>query len=123
MVERDEIGGTCINTGCTPTKTMAASARVAHYARDGAKWGVHNSATQVDLAEVVARKNRTVRAWRAGQENKFRERAENIRLYRGNGCFIGLHTISVNRRSAEKASTSASVQRPEEVFVRAKFAG
>jgi len=40
LVERRHVGGTCINTGCTPTKTMVASAQVAHYARHAARWGV-----------------------------------------------------------------------------------
>jgi pyruvate/2-oxoglutarate dehydrogenase complex dihydrolipoamide dehydrogenase (E3) component len=66
MIERDQLGGTCINTGCTPTKTMVASSQVAHYARDGAKWGVHTNGTRVDIGEVVARKNRNVNDWRAG---------------------------------------------------------
>src|SRR5216683_7822292 len=41
LVERSHLGGTCINTGCTPTKTMVASAQVAHYARNASRWGVH----------------------------------------------------------------------------------
>lgn len=40
LIEKDHLGGTCINTGCTPTKTMVASAQVAHYARHAARWGV-----------------------------------------------------------------------------------
>ena len=40
LIERKELGGTCINTGCTPTKTMTASAQVAYYARNAARWGV-----------------------------------------------------------------------------------
>jgi pyruvate/2-oxoglutarate dehydrogenase complex dihydrolipoamide dehydrogenase (E3) component len=101
MIERDQIGGTCINTGCTPTKTMVASAQVAHYARDGAKWGVHTSGIRVDMGEVVARKNRNVHDWRTGQESKFAERAEHLRLYRGGGRFIGPHKITVNGEELE----------------------
>jgi pyruvate/2-oxoglutarate dehydrogenase complex dihydrolipoamide dehydrogenase (E3) component len=101
MIERDHLGGTCINTGCTPTKTMIVSAQVAHYARDGAKWGVHTNGTRVDIAEVVARKNRNVNDWRAGLENKFKERAEHIRLYRGKGRFIGPRKIDVNGQELE----------------------
>ncbi len=40
LVEKGDFGGTCINTGCTPTKTMIASAQVAHYARNSDRWGV-----------------------------------------------------------------------------------
>ena len=60
LIERAELGGTCVNTGCTPTKTMVASAQVAHYARDAARWGVHASDVSVDMPAVVARKNRVV---------------------------------------------------------------
>src|SRR5689334_12426585 len=47
LVEREHLGGTCINTGCTPTKTMVASAQVAHYARNARKWGVHTEGVQL----------------------------------------------------------------------------
>ncbi len=60
LLERGELGGTCINTGCTPTKTMIASARAAHVARTSARLGVRCGSTTVDLAEVVARKDAVV---------------------------------------------------------------
>src|SRR6266542_2622538 len=68
LIEKDHLGGTCINTGCTPTKTMVASAQVAHYARRAANWGVHAEAVHVDMASVVARKDRIVAQWRSGIE-------------------------------------------------------
>ena len=57
MIERSYLGGTCINTGCTPTKTMIASAQVAHYARNGARWGVKAGSVSVDMPAILARKN------------------------------------------------------------------
>ena len=48
LVEKAHLGGTCINTGCTPTKTMVASAQVAHYTRNAARWGVHAGDMRVD---------------------------------------------------------------------------
>ena len=60
LIEPAYLGGTCINTGCTPTKTMVASAQVAHYARHADRWGVRTSDVSVDLAAVVKRKNRVV---------------------------------------------------------------
>jgi pyruvate/2-oxoglutarate dehydrogenase complex dihydrolipoamide dehydrogenase (E3) component len=101
MIERNQIGGTCINTGCTPTKTMVASAQVAHYVRQSAKWGIHTAGMQVDFREVLTRKNRNVHDWRAGQESRFRERAERIRLYRGHGRFTAPHRINVNGEDLE----------------------
>ncbi len=52
LIEESYLGGTCVNTGCTPTKTMVASAQVAHYARNAARWGVRASAVTVDFAPV-----------------------------------------------------------------------
>src|SRR6516165_11365039 len=60
LIEREHLGGTCVNTGCTPTKTMIASAQVAHYARNAGKWGVRTGQVSVDLPAVVARKDNMV---------------------------------------------------------------
>ena len=57
LVERDLIGGTCVNTGCTPTKTLVASAYAAHLARRGADFGVKVGPVEIDFAAVMARKN------------------------------------------------------------------
>src|SRR5947209_18591785 len=68
LVERSHLGGTCINTGCTPTKSMVACAQVAHYARNGPQWGVNASEVRVDLPLTVARKERSGRQLPAGAE-------------------------------------------------------
>lgn len=60
LVERDHLGGTCVNVGCTPTKTMIASARAAHVARMAGRLGEHAESVRVDWTEVVARKDRLV---------------------------------------------------------------
>ena len=72
LIERGQLGGVCVNTGCTPTKTMVASARLAYQARRGAEYGVRTGPVSVDLAAVrerkramVAARGRTTRAaWR-----------------------------------------------------------
>ncbi|MER8090813.1 FAD-dependent oxidoreductase, partial [Streptomyces sp. NPDC087532] len=56
LIERDHLGGVCVNTGCTPTKTMVASARLAHQARRGAEYGVRTGPVTVDLTAVRERK-------------------------------------------------------------------
>src|SRR5271170_2007421 len=66
LVEKGHLGGTCVNTGCTPTKTMMASAQVAFYARNAGRWGVHTGPVSVDLTEVIARKDRVVGQSRSG---------------------------------------------------------
>src|SRR5438552_12747571 len=66
LAERGELGGTCVNTGCTPTKTMIASARAAHVARTSARLSVRAGPVEVDLSGVVGRKDAIVRRWREG---------------------------------------------------------
>lgn len=94
LVEADQLGGTCINVGCTPTKTMVHSAQVAHYARNAARWGVRAGETSVDLPAVVARKRQVVERFRGGHERKVEER-ESLRLVRGRGRFVGPHVVEV----------------------------
>src|SRR5437762_3277677 len=60
LVEEKNLGGTCINVGCTPTKTMVHRAQVAHYARNAARWGVDTTGVKVDLAKIVAQKDEVV---------------------------------------------------------------
>jgi pyruvate/2-oxoglutarate dehydrogenase complex dihydrolipoamide dehydrogenase (E3) component len=94
LIEREHLGGSCINYGCTPTKAMIASARIAHYARRGPEFGVHTDVT-VDLKEVVARKGALVQEWRAGQQGHV-DRRDTLDLYRGHGRFVGPHEVEVN---------------------------
>lgn len=95
LIEREYLGGSCVNYGCTPTKTMLASAQIAHYARRAPEFGVHTASVDVNLEEVVARKDEIVRQWRAGQQRHVEERP-NITLFRGAGTFTGPRTVSVN---------------------------
>jgi pyruvate/2-oxoglutarate dehydrogenase complex dihydrolipoamide dehydrogenase (E3) component len=94
LIEQAELGGTCVNTGCTPTKTMIASAQVAHYARHAETWGVRTGAVSVDLPRVVARKDQVVKQWRSGVERKVQER-KNLHLHRGRARFVGPHQVRV----------------------------
>jgi pyruvate/2-oxoglutarate dehydrogenase complex dihydrolipoamide dehydrogenase (E3) component len=100
LIEKEHLGGTCVNTGCTPTKTMAASAQVAHYARRAGNWGVHANGVSVNLAEVVARKDRVVNQSRSGLEKKVAAN-KNLRLYRGAARFLAPHRIRVGQEELE----------------------
>src|SRR6266849_3264226 len=82
LIEKNNLGGTCINVGCTPTKTMVHRAQVAHYARSAARWGVNTTNVSVDLAKIVAQKDEVVLSFRGGQQRQVDQRA-NLRLYRG----------------------------------------
>src|SRR5262245_5440044 len=66
VIEKSHVGGTCINVGCTPTKTMVASARVAWLARRAGEYGVHAGTVRVDLSEVRLRKQIIVDSFRDG---------------------------------------------------------
>ncbi len=100
LIEKEHLGGTCINTGCTPTKTMIASAQVAHYARYAEKWGVRTGAVHVDLRRIVARKEQIVGQWRSGQEKKVQQR-KSLHLYRGHAQFVAPHRLRVNHQELE----------------------
>ncbi|HEY7306168.1 MAG TPA: FAD-dependent oxidoreductase, partial [Bryobacteraceae bacterium] len=71
LIESGNLGGTCINTGCTPTKAMVASAQVAHYAKNAARWGVRAQNTGIDLPAIVRRKNEIVTRFRSGWQKSF----------------------------------------------------
>jgi pyruvate/2-oxoglutarate dehydrogenase complex dihydrolipoamide dehydrogenase (E3) component len=93
MIERKDVGGTCINTGCTPTKTMVASARVAYLARRAADYGVDAGPVTVDMGRVRERKRAMVSSWRQSGE-KGLEKAH-VELIRGDACFVAPLTLSV----------------------------
>src|SRR5713226_4600533 len=90
LIEEAHLGGTCINTGCTPTKTMVASAQVAYYARNAARWGVRVKDVSVDLPAIVARKDKIVQSFRSGQQRNV-EKRPNLHLYRGRARFADPH--------------------------------
>lgn len=95
IVEEDKFGGTCVNTGCTPTKAMVASARAAHMARRGSEFGVQISGNiHVDMKKVKARKEELVENSTTGVEDWLRE-TENLAVIEGHASFIGNHTIQV----------------------------
>ncbi|MFZ0911488.1 MAG: mercuric reductase [Candidatus Acidiferrales bacterium] len=94
LVEKGNIGGTCINTGCTPTKTMVARAQVAHYARNAERWGVSTSGVRVNLDTIVAQKNKVVENARNSQ-TKGIAKFPSLRLYRGHAEFSGPHQVKV----------------------------
>ncbi|MDQ2799652.1 MAG: FAD-dependent oxidoreductase, partial [Armatimonadota bacterium] len=82
LIERDAVGGTCVNRGCTPTKTMIASARVAYLAGRAADYGVSTGPVRVDLVKIRQRKRDLVASFRSGTEKKLEE-TENIDLIYG----------------------------------------
>ena len=100
LVERTHVGGTCVNEGCTPTKTMVASARVAYLARRGKDYGVETGEVLVDLARVRERKRDIVESFRSGSERRLKA-TEGLDLVVGEARFTGTRTIAVDGRAYE----------------------
>lgn len=94
VLERQYVGGSCINYGCTPTKTLIASARAAHVARRGPDYGVETGEVSVDQ-EVVRERKRTVVEQFRGSGRKGLEKAENVSLIFGHGRLAGPNTVEV----------------------------
>jgi pyruvate/2-oxoglutarate dehydrogenase complex dihydrolipoamide dehydrogenase (E3) component len=94
VIERGLFGGTCVNTGCIPTKTMVASAYAANLARRGGEFGVDVADVRIDLKRVVARKDAISGESRAGVENGLRQ-LQNCTVYQGHARFVAAHEIAV----------------------------
>ena len=96
VIEGDRVGGTCVNTGCTPTKALVASAKVAHMARRGSEYGVNTNGVKIDYAAVRARMN-------AIRDNSgmvsWISSAENVSLFRAWGRFEAERQIRVGDES------------------------
>ena len=96
IIERKLFGGTCVNTGCTPTKTLAASAYVAHMARRAADYGVRiEGSINVDMKAVKARKDTVVAMFRDGVEQSLKT-LQGCTVYEGHGRFVAEKTVAVN---------------------------
>lgn len=110
LVERDKVGGTCINWGCTPTKTMIASARAAYLARRGANYGVMTGPIAVDLRRVRERKRERVQASGEGVERRVLDAG--VDLVHGEASFSppttpGMHAVAVRMENDQTARLEA----------------
>src|SRR5260370_950628 len=94
LIERVHVGGTCINEGCTPTKTMVASGRVAYLARRGADYGVHTGDITVDMRHVRERKRAIVARFRGGSQGHI-EKTPNLDLIFGEASFTSPKSVQV----------------------------
>lgn len=98
LFEKANVGGTCVNVGCTPTKTMIASARAAHVARGAARLGVRTGRVSVDLGAVVDRKQEIVRQWRDGVQRRLDRAGDRLTLVRAEARFTGPRTVAADGR-------------------------
>jgi dihydrolipoamide dehydrogenase len=94
LIEKQWVGGTCVNVGCTPTKTMIASAKIAYTIEQATKYGVHTQGCTINMQEILERKNKVVESFRKGAQ-KGLEETENLELIFGTASFVGEKTLKV----------------------------
>jgi pyruvate/2-oxoglutarate dehydrogenase complex dihydrolipoamide dehydrogenase (E3) component len=111
LIEREHVGGTCINEGCTPTKTMVASAKTAYVDRRSADYGVHNGPVAVEMTEVRHRKREIVDSFRESGVRRI-EATEGLDLISGEASFTGPRTLAVRTNDGKELQLDA-----ENVFI------
>lgn len=94
LIERRYVGGTCVNDGCTPTKTLIASAKMAYVAANSEKLGVPVSGYKVDMPAIRERKNKVVEFFRYGDQKNYKQ-TEHLDLIFGEASFTGMKTLRV----------------------------
>lgn len=106
LIEREHVGGTCVNEGCTPTKTMIASGRVAYLARRGASYGVNIRSLRVSLSRVRRRKRDIVRSFRTGNEKRIAS-TPGLELIPAEASFTGPKTLVATFPNGKQRTLSA----------------
>jgi len=113
LVERSHIGGTCVNEGCTPTKTMVASGRVAYLAGRGKNYGVNTGEIRIEMVRVRQRKREIVDRFRNGSQKRL-EQTANLELIFGEASFTGPKTLRVRMKDGSERAISG-----ERIFISA----
>ncbi|HXN65951.1 MAG TPA: mercuric reductase [Candidatus Acidoferrales bacterium] len=113
LVEREHIGGTCINEGCTPTKTIIASGRVAYLTRRGADYGVKSGVLHIAMERIRKRKRDIVNKFRTGSEKRIQKTARLDLIY-GEAAFAGAESLEVRLRKGGVTTLHA-----ERIFINA----
>jgi dihydrolipoamide dehydrogenase len=93
IIEKDRVGGTCLNVGCIPTKALLSTVEVLEHVRRAAEFGINVEGYSVDFGKIMDRKDKIVDQLRKGVEFLFKK--ENVRLVRGTGRLIDAHTVEV----------------------------
>ncbi len=111
LIEKKFIGGTCINVGCTPTKTLIASGRVAYLVKRSADFGIHTSGFSVDIEEVIKRKSSHVLSSRESSEKRLLG-TQNLDVVFGSASFSGPKEVTVTKEDG-----SVSVMTAGKIFI------
>jgi pyruvate/2-oxoglutarate dehydrogenase complex dihydrolipoamide dehydrogenase (E3) component len=113
LIEREHVGGTCVNEGCTPTKTMVASGRVAYLARRGSDYGVRTGDIRIDMERVRQRKRDIVNSFRSGDQRRI-ETTANLELIFGEASFTGPKSLLVRLKDGGQRTLTG-----EKIFINA----
>lgn len=113
LIEKEAVGGTCINVGCTPTKTMIASAKMAYEVNRAGDYGIHARPAQVDINKVLARKDEVVKRFRSGSQKSL-ETTDNLELVFGTATFVAEKEIKVEFNNGGKETFTA-----DKIFINA----
>lgn len=108
IIEKRFVGGTCINDGCTPTKTMIASAKAAYQVAHSAPLGVHIAGSHINMKDIKQRKDELVVSWRDSSRNSMEE-TENLDLIFGTATFTGHKTLSVKLNDGKELDLTAEL--------------
>jgi len=109
IMERGRPGGTCVNAGCTPTKTLIASAHAAHLARTCERFGVRAQDVTVDFRAVMSRVAAVVARWQAGIERRLASAGDRVRFVRGHGRFVAPRIVEANGERYQAAQVVIDV--------------
>jgi pyruvate/2-oxoglutarate dehydrogenase complex dihydrolipoamide dehydrogenase (E3) component len=113
IIEREHVGGTCVNEGCTPTKTMVASARVAYLTRRGADYGVQTENIRINMARIRKRKRDIVESFRSRGQATL-EKTKNLDLIFGEASFTGPKSLAVRLKDGTQRALHS-----EQIFINA----
>ena len=105
LIEKAEVGGTCVNVGCTPTKTMVASARVAYVVSRAREYGVNTAAVSISMNKVRERKRKIVNMFRSGGERGIAN--AKVELFRGKASFVDSKTLEIELSDGSKQTLTA----------------
>ena len=106
IIEKDKVGGTCVNYGCTPTKALVATAKIAYQSKIAGSFGVETGEVRINFKKVFQRINEIVSHSRNGNINSFRAHP-NIDLIYGEARFLGKKIVGINNDSKESIQISA----------------
>ena len=106
LIEKSSVGGTCVNVGCTPTKTMIASAHAAHYARKAIGLGIKTGSVEVDFKKIKERKDEIVARFRSSSQ-KGLESTEGLELIFGEATFSGEKELTISNSTGKQELVSA----------------